>query len=196
MATSIIEICNSALTKVGARAIQDLTDDSNEANVCNLRFEPCKRAVLRRHPWNFAIDRVTTAPETGSPAFGATYKHALPSDCLRVILVGPNDLFYRIEGRKLLVDSDIVNLTYIKNVSDPTVMDELFGEALACYLAWDIAYKITQKQTLQRELWIMYLSALRDAKSVDAQEERDYELTADAFVDSRFSGTTPGRSNR
>lgn len=195
MATTEIIICNSALTKLGARSIQALGDDSNEANACNLRFEACKRAVLRRHPWNFAIDRVISAPEVATPAFEYAYQHVLPANCLRVLSVDPDTIGYRIEGRKILADSNALNVRFIYDCNI-SLVDELFAEALACYLAWDIAYKITGKLDVQKTLWEMYRVALRDAKSVDAQEERDYELEANMFVESRVANVTPGRSNR
>jgi hypothetical protein len=198
MALTIIEICNSAMTKLGAQSILSLDDDTTEARACKLRYDACRRIVLRRHPWNFAIERVITAPEAppAVPAFEFTYQHVLPSDCLRVLEVGPEDATYRIEGRKIRTNFDALELRYIKNITDPTVMDELFSEALACYLAWDTSYKITQKTGVREELWQAYTLSLRDAKSVDAQEERDYELEANEIVDSRTSGTTPGRANR
>lgn len=195
MASTIIEVCNSAITKVGGQSILSIDDNTTEARICKLRFAPCRKIVIRRHPWNFAIDRVVTAPEVGSPAFGYTYKHPFPATLLRVLEVGC-DVPYRIEGRYILADSDSLDLKYLKDVEDPTTWDELFGEALACYLAWDIAYKITQKQGVREELWQAYKDTLRDAKSVDAQEERDHEIEANLLVDSRFDGTSPGRSNR
>jgi hypothetical protein len=195
MALTIIEICNSALMKLGASSILSLDDDTTEARACKLRYDACRRITLRTHPWNFAVGRVITAPDSATPAFGYTYGHTLPSDCLRVLEIDSR-ILYRLEGRKILTDSDAVELKYIKDVTIPTTMDELFSEALACYLAWDICYKITQKTGLRQELWAAYKDALRAAKTTDAQEERDYELTADEIVDSRVSGTSIGRANR
>ena len=196
MAETVIEVCNSALMKLGAQSILSLADNTTEARACNLRITPCRRVVLRRHPWNFATARIITAPIVGEPPFEFAYSHQLPATCLRVLAIGPNDIGYRIEGRNILTDSDTVELKYINDITDPTIWDQLFGEALACYLAWDLSYKITQKEGVRRELWDAYLLALRDARSVDAQEERDHELTADLFIESRVSAVTPGRSNR
>lgn len=95
-----------------------------------------------------------------------------------------------------MTNSNAINLKYLKDEDDPTIWDQLFGEALAFYLAWDLSYKITQKEGVRAELWGGYLQTLRDAKSVDAQEERDFELEANLFVESRVSAVTPGRSNR
>ncbi len=80
MPSSFVEIANSAIVKVGGRSIQSLDDDTVEAKTCKLRMEPCKRIVLRMHPWNFAIERVSLAPLVSTPAFEFSAEFQLPSD--------------------------------------------------------------------------------------------------------------------
>jgi len=58
MATNSVEICNRALTDIGARRITALSDPSKEGRACNDNYDISRKAVLRLHPWNFAIERV------------------------------------------------------------------------------------------------------------------------------------------
>lgn len=67
MAQSALEVSNAALYKLGAVSVTSATgaDTSKEGTVIAARLEPCKRALLRMHPWNFATKRkVITPPAT------------------------------------------------------------------------------------------------------------------------------------
>ncbi len=57
MATSDVEICNSALQKLGAETITTLADNSRRASLCNRQYDKIRKKLLRAHPWNFAIKR-------------------------------------------------------------------------------------------------------------------------------------------
>jgi hypothetical protein len=52
-----------------------------------------------------------------------------------------------------------------------------------------MAFALTQSNTAREFAWKQFETIKRQAKSIDAQEERDYELTADTFLDARIQGT-------
>lgn len=62
MAQSQLEVANAALYKIGQSKISSLGASDENAIACNDRLEICKRAVLRMHPWNFAIKRASIEP--------------------------------------------------------------------------------------------------------------------------------------
>lgn len=188
MATDFVEIANSALAKLGASTILSLDDDVKEARLCKLRMNPVRRIVLRMHPWNCAIKRESLAPLVETPAFDFTNIFQMPANCLRIIAVVPSDVIYRIEGRKILANETELWIKYINDVMEATTLDELLSEAIACYLAWDIGYPLTQSNTVVERVWKQFEAIKRQAKSVDAQEERDYEIEANTIIDSRLSG--------
>lgn len=64
MATNSVEICNNALTLIGTRRITSLSDPSKEARACNDNYDICRKALLRSHPWNFAMTRVELTGKT------------------------------------------------------------------------------------------------------------------------------------
>lgn len=64
MAITNINVANGALIKLGEKTITTLADGTKASNVISERLEPCRRAVLRSHPWGFAIKRVEITGKT------------------------------------------------------------------------------------------------------------------------------------
>lgn len=63
MAQSAVEVANAALSKLGSnKFITTLADGTVESIACNDRLDVCKRALLRMHPWNFAMKRASLTP--------------------------------------------------------------------------------------------------------------------------------------
>lgn len=62
MATDSTEIVNAAFIKIGAPKVANLSGTDDPTVAANARLEPCKKACLRRHPWNFAVKRDTLTP--------------------------------------------------------------------------------------------------------------------------------------
>lgn len=185
---SIIDICNGALTLVGAAAISSLEDNSNEARLCKLHYDMCRKSVLRRHPWKFAKKRVITSPLSDAPAFGWTYAHQLPSDFIRVVQVTESDLPYEVEGKNLLCDSDVVELQYIYDLEQSGDFDPLFIEALSAYLGWKIAYRLTQSTTTVEECMRAFKDVIKSARFVDATENPAGQVRSEDFDDARLRG--------
>lgn len=189
MPESAISIANSALVKVGAPVILSFDDGNAQANAVKVRYNECRKTVLRMHPWNFAVDRVVLSPTTDTPAFGFTYSFQLPANCLRVLQVNQLERDeFTIEGRRLLLNTNVVYLKYVKDVTDATQMDSLFGDVLASYLAWDISFLLTQSISLKERLWQEYLKCKPKATSTDAQEQPADPVEANDFLEARVSG--------
>lgn len=190
MASSFVAIANSALTKLGAQIITDLTEDSKEARLCSVRIYEVRDIILRMHPWNFATKRVILAPVTDNPVFGYNFQFNLPDDWLRTLQVYPESEDYKMEGGKILANVDTIELLYTYRVSNPALIDSLCAEVIACYLAYDISYALIQTGQVQEQLFSLYQEKLRQAKSIDAKEDPARELEASLFLESRY--TYPG----
>lgn len=185
MQTSV-EICNSALTLLGANVILSLDDATSEGRACKNNYDFCRRSLLRAHPWNFAITRVVLAPlASPTPSFEFENFFSLPSDCLRIIQVDDGDTPHKIEGKRIACDSDEIELIYLSNVTDTSQFDVLFSEALALYLAWKIAYQLTQSAETRDSMWLMYQKVVAKARFVDAVENPLETIEADAFLSAR-----------
>jgi hypothetical protein len=185
---SEVDICNLALNKIGQNTIISLTEDSKAARICNLFYADTRDSLLRQHPWNFAVKRVELAKLTTTPVFGFDNEFQLPSDCLRVMYTNlqfPQDKF-RIEGKKLLADSDSIKVEYISRVEDTTQFDALFVDALWMSLAARISYNISDNNTLVNFLDNKVKEVIRHAKSIDGQEGIPYPIAADDWLNSRL----------
>lgn len=171
MAQSVVDICNSALQRVGANSITSITDNSPEARACNLAYDANRRDELRKHAWNFAITRAVLAPDATAPAFDFDYAFTLPADCLRVLRPATQNLDWVIEGRKILTnDSNVLYLRYIADVTDTAQFDAGFYNVVSGALAVDICEKLTQSNVKKQGLMQEYKDAVTMARKIDAFE--------------------------
>lgn len=188
MATSVVDICNNALIRIGSKTITSLTDGDKVANSCNTIYEQTRDMLLRQHLWNFAIKRVVLASETTAPAFEYTNSFPLPSDFIRAKALEDPYAIYKIEnGSKLVTNATDVKLIYVARVTDVAKFDPLFVEALILMLAIKLSYILIgsngREQSLKEELSkIMFL-----AKQVDGQDDTPDSLNASTFLDARWS---------
>lgn len=168
-----------------------MDDATRESDACKNSYDRSRRAVLRSHPWNCAVTRVILAPLSTVPAFGFSHQFQLPSDCLRLIdLDEGEDQDFKIEGKTILSDETSLDVRYIRDVTISSDMDVLLAEAIACYIAWDISYAVTQSNDVRDEMWTAFQKLVRTSKTVDAQEDAISLLEANQWVDSRIAGST------
>lgn len=166
-----VDICNSALQRVGAAPILRIDDNSPEARACSIAYDSNRRDELRKYRWNFAITRAVLAPDSTAPAFDYDYQFTLPTNCVRVLRPNKANLDWVIEGRKILTnDSDVLNLRYIQDVEDVTQFDPSFYNVVAAALAIDIVERLTQSNTKKRQLEDEYNNSITQAKRVNAFE--------------------------
>jgi hypothetical protein len=178
-------ISNSALIKIGAQRINNLDESNKRAQLCKEQFPKIKVALLRSHPWNFAIKRVELSMDTTAPVFEYTNQYTLPSDCLRVLRLEDENIVFKVEGTKLLTNSDVLKMEYIADVATGN-FDPMFAETFAFKLALDIAYALTNSSSLQVRLKNDYDEFRRDSRSADAQEGTPLPVTNDEWVESRL----------
>jgi hypothetical protein len=187
MSTSVVQIINNALIKIGASAILTLTENSESARAANLIYEQVRDASIRDHVWNFAIRRVELAQNSTAPAFEFSYQYNLPSDCLRVLRMEDMGMYYKIEGGKLLTDEGTAKILYLSRVEDVNLFDALFVEALSARIAAELSVTLSESNTLYTNMMEIYQRKIADARSMDAQESGYQEIIADTWLDSRLN---------
>ena len=189
--TSTVDICNLALTRLGHKMITSLVENTKASELCTLHYPMTRDAVLRAHPWNFAISRATLALSSTIPNHEFAYRHALPSDCLKVIrtnweadgsagaavygfpgiMGGTWDIMeYRLEGRFIASNETTVKIEYVARIEDPTQFDTLFTDMLAQRLAAELSMSLTDNQAATKTMWDIYSAKLTEARLMDAQE--------------------------
>ena len=187
MATSVVQIVNNALIKIGANAIISLTEDSEAARAANVMYEQVRDATIRDHIWNFAVARVELAQSVETPAFRFAFQYQLQSNCLRVLQMEDVNMVYKIEGRKLLTDEGTAKIMYLGKVTDVNEYDSMFVEALSARLAAELAITLAESNSLYQNMMEMYRFKIADARSADAQESGYSEVIADTWLDSRMN---------
>ena len=170
MAATFVEIANRSLTFLGAEPITSLTDDTKEARACNRLIEQTRDQLLRDHPWNFAIKRIQLSANTTAPVFEYTNAFDFADNTLRIIEVDTTEE-WAVEGNQIVTDAAApLDVVYIERVTDPTLFDAKFTEALALRLAADIAYDITASQTVATRAEQKYMVLIKEARLIDGQE--------------------------
>ena len=191
---SIVGICNGALNQLGATTILSLTEDSKNARLCNSRFTQVRDALFRTHPWNCLQKRIQIAADSTAPAWGFKFAYTLPADCLRLLKILDYDSNYKVEGRKVLSNTETMKILYVARVIDPNEYDELLRETLSASLSADIAFAVTSNNTTSQNMYQLYQEKLKDARFVDSTEgqnvDQDLGMTdvidAGTFINSRF----------
>lgn len=192
MATSPVDIMNSALIKLGAECIISEDDSSTRARLCKRRYPFVRDALLRSHPWNFAMAYSQLAEVSPKPDDVFDYERVfqLPSDCLRVISTNlPVDVRWEeIENGRIAADTAEIYVKFVRKISDVTKFDANFVEVLALALAADIAYSLTQSTAQREEARESLRKELATARSYDAQVGSVRRVISDDWLDTRRRG--------
>jgi len=193
---SEVQVCNLALTKIGEEQIISLTENSKAARLCNLHYAPTRDAVIRSHIWNFAIKRVELALSTVTPSYDFAYQFAIPTDSLRILETNlTSTAEFKIENGFLLADSDSVKVRYLSQVTDPTLFDSLFTEALASRLAAELAIPLADSINMSKLMIDLYASKIAEARSMDAVGGTPDNIEADSWLNARVGLITATATN-
>ena len=179
MATTDVDICNRALSRLGTRAvISALDENSTEARTVSIWYAATRDTLLRAHDWNFARRRVMLAVQGIAPT-GWTFRYALPTDCIRLLRISlvnaeMGSIRFEVAGdstsRFILCDEPAAEAVYTARVDDPNLYDPGFSSALVDQLAAHIAYPITQKTETAVRLAQLARATLADAMTADVNE--------------------------
>lgn len=185
MATSI-SIANRALTYLNSSRITSLTDSSENARKINAIYKDTRDALLAEHVWNFARTEATLSllDETVTFTSEWTYIYQLPGDVINVIRM-EGDARFAIKGRKVYTNESSCKIEYVKRVEDEGQFTPAFIEAFATRLARDLAYGITEDNTVVGNMTAAHERALNQAKWADAQEGIQQEAQYGSLTDFR-----------
>lgn len=188
--TSKVQICNMALSRLGASTITALTDNTTEAKLCNTLFDDLADRVMMQGSWTSTIKRASLAKTTNTPTFEYTNEFQLPVDpfCLKVLNIDEDtqgDTDYRIEGDKLLTDDSSVKIRYIGRLVDVEDWDPLLVEAMEILLASYLALPITGDKVMARDLREEYFELVQHNLAVDGQQGSKDSIIADDLIEIR-----------
>lgn len=198
MALSVTKICNLSLSGIGSKRInnyEDATENSPQAIMCRLHYEPTRDALLRSHWWRFASGRKTLSQDATDPDFEWDNQFILPNDFLAMKSIYENRFSdenlrnYALEGQRLLTNESTMEIRYIKKVTDPTKFDPLFVQVLVLQLALKLITGLAKtdpklKESIKDDLKLLMPSV----RALDRQETNtagQYEL--ETWNDARYA---------
>ncbi len=180
LSNSEVQICNKALDLLGQTASigNILTPTTDDEKICARHYHDTLDFTLRKYVWNFATHRAMISRDArNTPEFDYTDAYKLPSEFVRLLSFGEHetlvDVDFDLSGGFLLLNNggaSALKLRYIRRITDVAKFDAGFKKLLTLYLAADLAYKFTAKQTVLERLY--KLIEMEEAKvvSIDGQE--------------------------
>jgi hypothetical protein len=180
----VVTIYNMALSHLLiSRQVDDVEEDSQEANTCNLWFERVRNQVLRDHPWDFAERFAELALIEEDPNHEWDYSYRVPTGFLaarRIAVDGSRDTTNRIpykvatddDGGVIWTDEPDAWLVYTAEITDPTLFPEDFAQALSLRLAWQIAKPLAASQAIAAQCLADYQAAVTRAVANSRNEQQ------------------------
>jgi len=198
--TSVVAICNLALSNLGKDNISDLAEASAEARACNQFYAHTRNLLLQSYPWRFAGKTAALAEITNTKVGAWEYAYQRPTDCLKVRWLrreysttdtSPQTLQeevanpYEIEGTSIYCNLSPAFLRYTVLLADPTKYSPLFTEALAWHLAVRLAMPMTRDPKVRADALDVARIAAAQAAEADANEVRETSDHESEFVTER-----------
>lgn len=184
-------ICNMALSHVGSKVnIESIDENIPPAKLCKMWYDAARIQTLEGFDWSFARKTALLATHAeAAPTHRYSHRYILPSDYVAARLMenpaGPaaDAVAYRVENAgdgtlSLLTNLESASLVYTFDSTEVHHFTMQFTETFAIALAGRIAYKLTGKVTLVRDLRQMFAEAIMTAQISDINssippEERD-----------------------
>lgn len=204
MAQTVVQICNTALARIGVGSfIDSLTESSQEAQVCLLFYEQTRDKVLRESHWPFAraYQQLALVGEGKDTPWAAqwTYAYRYPTDALNIwriltplgkqeTVLAPFEVGRDNIGRLIFTDVKDATVEYTKRVDDPAQFDPAFTSALSWLLAAEIAMPLSQVDGLRKQAMQMYQAERDVAQRVAANEGEPLRDIDTEFLNTRGGG--------
>lgn len=186
MSVSKTSLINKALTLCGASPITNITDDTNNARICNRVYEISVKAVLTECRWTFATTRATLSLSADTMPWyhsGESYVYVRPSSCLRIFEVSDPDAVWREEGDYIVSDTSSLGIKYVYYHDDPSKYPAYFVEAFIDKLCSDISFMIINSATKAEAFLAKYTKvSLPKAMSANAQTGTHQEPNDNEWV--------------
>ena len=177
---------------LGAKSINDIYLQVEDRAVLAANLYPSARdAVLRSHPWNCAIARVSLAPDVAVPAFDWAYQFSQPGDWLRTLSVGNRGFqdSYVTEGRKFLSNANPLLVRYIFRNDNESSWDAMLIEAMTLAMRSVMSYALTLSSALATANLAEFENFVRRARAVDGMDDPPETLGDFRLLNSRFSSS-------
>jgi hypothetical protein len=183
-------ICNRALECLGDAPIVSIDDDTKAAKALRRIYDNTRRAFLCEHPWHFAKKRASLPASAVPPAWGFARGYPVPADFLRLLSVrhGPDfSLEADATGSQWILSDAAapLEILYLTDVTDAGRLPPHAVEALARWLAYDLAEDLTQSNTKKQDAAQGLAVALARAKRINGMQKQPEPYPAFSFLQAR-----------
>jgi hypothetical protein len=183
-------ICNRALECLGDAPIVSIDDDTKAAKAMRRIYDDTRRAFLCDHPWHFAKKRASLPASAAAPVWGFARGFPVPADFLRLLAVrnGPDfSLEADATGSQWILSDAAapLEILYLTDVTDAGRLPPHAVEALARWLAYDLAEDLTQSNTKKQDAAQGLAIALARAKRINGMQKQPEPYPAFSFLQAR-----------
>lgn len=207
--SSVVEVCNQALCRIGQRSISSLNDDSLQASTCKLIYEQVKSKLLASYSWTFATyteELRKVSDNSGllntDPAFDKTLlwfmrKFEKPAGFLRLIFITGADNIplqnneispvYSNEGRYIKTDLTVCKMNYVKDIDTVGDFSPQFIDCLKLALAVELTKTFIDSSSHAEATKMEFEREFLKAKIDDAQQTMPYTGKPE-YLNSTYGG--------
>lgn len=199
---SEVEICNRALSWLGAKRISSLTETTRNAEICNIHFALDRDDLLSGFPWVFARQRVSLAQLTNDRTGEWEYKYQMPDNMARLEWINNAELAllleqagqnknaaYALVGDVVYTNVESVTCEYTEKVTDSSLFPAHFAKALSWRLASSIVVPITQDDRRSDAIMRKAMSEVEDSEAIDSNLEQTPHNVAPEYTAYRPGNT-------
>lgn len=199
--TSIVSICNLALSNLGKDNIASLAEATPEARACKQFYDHVRDTLLQAYPYRWAGKTQSMAALTNDKPGAWGYAYAQPSDFLKLRYVraqyseveqdltgAKTDSFgiaHEVEGQVIYTDISPAFLRYTFRVEDPTLYPALFVEALSWHLTVRLAMPLTRDPSQRSDAFKIAQQMQAAAEAADANNERETTDISSDYIEAR-----------
>ena len=188
-----VRVINMALSKLGAKRITTISDDTVSARAAVAVYTEILDEVLMESPWTFAQKRVALAELGTDPVWeddGMTVAYGIPTDMLKLNYTNMPSAIVRVEAVGILSDTSSLEILYTYRATDTTKYSTMFVTALATRLASEMAFGLTNSKTAMEYLMKEYEDIrLPRAIAADSQQGSPRQMAQNEWLGSRTSGS-------
>lgn len=183
---------NYALAFLGQNLMDFPDEESVEGKALGFFYPYAMRDVMGAYPWSFSVLRTRLCCAEAPLSGGYEYQFPLPEGLVRIVSVNgeawsPECAFARIEGDKLMANTDTVDLAYTADPGDIQEWDPNVAQLVGLKLADLACIRITDNAALQ--------ASLRQRYELETARIRNNETRNNVSGRGRWSDRVMAREN-
>lgn len=191
---SKVDLCNSALRKIGESAIIALDNNTLWGQRCNSALPEIIDDVLRMDFWRCCIGRAQIPKLSQEPIGEFNAEYPLPADCIRVAAIKINRYNqWSIEQNSILCNVESpLEIMYVKRIDDPNVYTAELYQLMAMRLAVELMPYATTSSQRKGELYEIYMAKQIQAININSHDNPVNRLDETTWIDARYSNIDRG----